>query len=82
METKGYIKNVNRVEFSNINDKETMQYDDDDPVDLYFAPNAPEGQESNWVPTGEEFFLIFRFYGPDRPLFEKTWTLGEIEKVN
>jgi len=25
---------------------------------------------------------MFRFYGPDKSLFEKTWKLPEIERVN
>ena len=34
-------------------------------VDIYFAPAAPSGQESNWVQTGEDLFLIFPLYGPE-----------------
>jgi hypothetical protein len=37
--------------------------------------------ESNWLPTGEDFFLIFRLYGPEQALFEKTWTLPDVEKA-
>ena len=51
-------------------------------VDIYFAPKAPKGLESNWIPTGEDFFLLFRLYGPDKPLFEKTWILADVEKIN
>ncbi len=54
---------------------------DDGSVDLYFATEAPEGLESNWIPTGEDFSLLFRLHGPDKPLFEKTWTLGDVEKI-
>jgi len=25
--------------------------------------------------------LLFRLYGPDRMLFDKTWSLGDVEKV-
>jgi len=25
--------------------------------------------------------VLFRFYGPEKPLFEKTWRLPNIEKV-
>jgi hypothetical protein len=24
---------------------------------------------------------VFRFYGPEKPLFEKTWRLPDIEKI-
>jgi len=55
----------------------------DGSVDLYFSPKAPAGKESNWVPTksGGEFEVLFRFYGPEKPLFDKTWELGDIAEV-
>jgi hypothetical protein len=46
-------------------DKAGMQVNGDDSVDLYFGETAPAGLEANWIPTaGEDFFLIFCFYGP------------------
>ena len=55
----------------------------DGSMDLYFGPKAPAGKESNWVPTkgGGEFEVLFRFYGPEKPLFDKTWELGDITEV-
>ena len=55
----------------------------DGSVDLYFGPKAPEGKEANWVPTDAKgrFEALFRFYGPDKPLFDKTWVLPDIEKI-
>jgi hypothetical protein len=55
----------------------------DGSVDIYFGPNSPGGKESNWVPTksGAQFEVLFRFYGPEKALFEKTWKLPNIEKV-
>ena len=52
--------------------------------DAVVRPAAPAGKESNWVPTkaGGRFEVLFRFYGPEKPLFDKTWKLGDIEKVN
>lgn len=41
----------------------------------------PTAAVSNWVQTGEDFFLIFRLYGPEPPLFEKTWKLPDVEKT-
>lgn len=37
-------------------------------VDIYFGPQAPQGKESNWVPTkpGGQFEILFRLYGPER----------------
>jgi hypothetical protein len=56
----------------------------DGSVDVYFGPKAPQGKESNWVPTrtGGRFEVMFRLYGPEKPLFDKTWMLPDIEKVN
>jgi hypothetical protein len=53
------------------------------PRRIYFGPKAPAGKEANWVPTtsGGEFEVLFRFYGPEKPLFDKTWKLGDIEEV-
>jgi hypothetical protein len=58
-----------------------LQKNGDGSVDVYFGPKAPAGQESNWVPTsaGGGFEVLFRFYGPEKPLFEKTWRLPDIE---
>jgi len=55
----------------------------DGSVDTYFGPKAPAGKEANWVPTksGGGFEVLFRFYGPEKPLFDKTWKLGDIEEV-
>lgn len=55
----------------------------DGTVDLYFGKTAPEGLESNWIPTaGEDFFLIFRFYGPKKPVFDKSFKLPDVEKID
>ena len=59
----------------------TVQKNADGSVDVYFGPKAPDGKESNWVPTGPkgQFEVLFRLYGPEKPLFEKTWKLPDIE---
>ena len=56
----------------------------DGSVDVYFGPKAPPGKESNWVPTSldGQFEVLFRFYGPEKPLFDKTWVLPDIEKID
>ncbi len=60
-----------------------LQTNADGSVDLFFGPAAPQGKESNWVPTDAKrpFELLFRFYGPEKALFEKTWTLSDVEVV-
>jgi hypothetical protein len=60
-----------------------LQKNADGSVDVYFGPTAPEGKEANWVPTdsNRKFELLFRLYGPEKPLFDKTWKLPDVEKA-
>jgi len=60
-----------------------LQKNSDGSVDIYFGPKASAGKETNWVPTstGGGFEVLFRFYGPEKPLFDKTWKLPDIEKM-
>jgi hypothetical protein len=55
----------------------------DGTVSLYFGPKAPGGKDANWAPTkpGAQFEVLFRFYGPEKPLFDKTWKLPDIEEI-
>ena len=60
-----------------------LQKNDDGSVDIYLGPKALAGQESNWLhtPPGKGWFAWFRFYGPEEALFDKSWTMPDIEKV-
>ncbi|MCY1483568.1 hypothetical protein D9M68_171490 [compost metagenome] len=60
-----------------------LQKNQDGTLDIWFGPKAPAGKESNWVPTQADgaFELLFRFYGPQQPLFDKSWVLPDLEKV-
>jgi hypothetical protein len=60
-----------------------MRKNADGSVDVFFGPKAPEGKEANWVPTDPKrgFEVIFRLYAPTKALFDKTWVLPDIEKV-
>ena len=60
-----------------------LQKNPDGSADIYFGPKAPAGKESNWAPTSVDgkFEVLFRFYGPEKPLFDKTWRLPDIERV-
>ena len=61
-----------------------LQKNSDGSIDIYFGPKAPQGKESNWVPTsaGSGFETLFRLYGPEKAFAEKTWKLPDIEKWN
>jgi len=80
METKGFVRNVEHVGLSS-RDADTMQVNADGSYDIYFGPKAPRGNEANWIPTGEDFFLLFRLYGPESKDFYKAWVLGDVEKL-
>jgi hypothetical protein len=32
-------------------------------------------------PIGKRHLQAFRFYGPEKPLFDKSWKLPDIEKI-
>jgi hypothetical protein len=55
----------------------------DGSTDVYIGPTPPKGFENNWVQTkpGEGWFVLFRFYGPTEKMFDKSWSLGDFEKV-
>ncbi|MGX5695835.1 DUF1254 domain-containing protein [Agromyces soli] len=61
----------------------TVQAEPDGSYVLRFGPNAPEGEESNWIPTipGKSWFPMLRLYGPLEPWFDGTWRLPEIVKA-
>jgi hypothetical protein len=75
------IRDVSRP--SRSSQSQGLQKNGDRSVDRYFGPNAPPGQESNWVPTraGARFEVLFRLYGPDKTFFDKKWQLSDIEEA-
>jgi hypothetical protein len=81
-DTHALIRNMQWASRSSQNPD--LQKNADGSVDVYFGPKAPAGKESNWVPTsaGGKFEVLFRFFGPQKPLFEKAWKLPDIEKAN
>ncbi|WP_232006189.1 DUF1214 domain-containing protein [Mycobacterium sp. 852013-50091_SCH5140682] len=55
----------------------------DGSVDVFIGPSAQECNVANWIPTapGGRFEVLFRLYGPQQALFDKTWQLPDIEKA-
>ncbi len=80
-ETHALIRNMQWP--SRSSQTQGLQKNSDGSVDLYFGPKAPAGKESNWVPTSPDgkFEVLFRFYGPEKPLFDKSWKLPDLEKT-
>lgn len=66
------------------NNRPGMIKNADGSYDVYFGPQAPKGQENNWVQTvpGKGWNAIFRLYGPLEPWYEKTWRPGDIELIH
>jgi hypothetical protein len=78
-QTHALIRDTSRA--SRASNSSETQKNPDGSVNVYFGPQAPAGKESNWVPTGgRDFEVLFRFYGPEKPLFEKTWKLPDIQE--
>ena len=51
---------------------------------VWFGPEAPAGQEGNWVQTmpGKSWNTIRRLYAPLEAWFDKTWKPGDLEPVD
>jgi hypothetical protein len=80
-ETHALIKGMPRASCASNDSK--VQKNADGSVDVYFGPKAPQGKESNWVPTdpNREFELMARFYAPKNEFFDKVWKLPDVEEV-
>ena len=80
-ETHTLIRNARRAGRSS--QTPGLQKNADGSADIFFGSTAPPGKESNWIPTDANgrFEVLFRFYGPEKPLFDKTWVLTDIERV-
>jgi hypothetical protein len=61
----------------------TVRAEDDGSFVLWFSPAAPEGRESNWIPTipGKSWFPMVRLYGPLEPWFDGSWRIPEVVKA-
>ena len=52
-------------------------------MDVYFGPEGAGGQGVELGAHGRDgkFEVLFRLYGPEKPFFDKTWKLPDIELV-
>src|SRR5258708_7147235 len=80
-ETAALFLNLPRPSLDSLD--QGMRRNADGSVDIYFGPKAPAGQESNWIytPAEKSWFPWFRFHGPEKPLFDKSWKMPDIEMV-
>jgi hypothetical protein len=56
----------------------------DGTVDIYFGPEAPAGQEVELARNtgGAQLAAVVPLLRPEEPLFDKTWKLPDIEKMD
>jgi hypothetical protein len=56
----------------------------DGSIDLYIGAKAPAGFEKNFMKTvGDDgWFVYFRLYAPEQPFFDKTFALGDFERMD
>jgi hypothetical protein len=80
-ESHAFIRNLPRTGRSS--QSRGLVTSTDGSVDIWFGPRAPEGRETNWVPTRADgcFEVLFRFYGPQKALYDRTWKLPDIERL-
>jgi hypothetical protein len=81
-ETHALIRKMQRA--SRSSQSPGLQKNADGSVDIYLGPKAPAGKESNWIPASADgkFEVLFRLYGPEKSLFDKTWKLPDVERSN
>ncbi|HEY4131200.1 MAG TPA: DUF1254 domain-containing protein [Gemmatimonadaceae bacterium] len=79
--THTFVRNTSRVGRSSQTPNLTVEGDGS--VELWLSPDAPADAAANWIQTndGGEFELLARFYGPKPALFDKSWRLGDVERV-
>jgi hypothetical protein len=78
--TNAFIySNSNRTTLSSY-DLDGMKKNPDGGVTIYVGPKAPDGLESNWIPTaGKRPLPAMRCYGPTEALNNKTFKLPDFE---
>jgi hypothetical protein len=80
LQTAGFLRESPRVGIDSYD--RTVHSNGDGSLDVTFGP-APVNGDPNWIYTapGKGWFAMFRFYGPAKPLFDKTWALTDIELI-
>jgi hypothetical protein len=80
LQTAAFLREAPNVE---VNSYQKLQKNEDGSVDVFFGAKAPAGKEPNWIYTapGKPWVAAFRFYGPEKAVFDKTWKLPDIEQV-
>ncbi len=82
LETEAFFRESTHLTVDSLD--KAMRKNADGTVDVYVGPKAPAGMESNWIyaPPGKSWYPWFRFYGPEKAIFDKTRQPPDIEKIN
>jgi hypothetical protein len=78
VETSAFFLGSTRLSVDSLD--QNLEKNADGSVDIFFGPTPLPGHESNWLFTeaGRAWTPWFRFYGPEKALFDKTWTMPDI----
>lgn len=81
-ESAAWFRDVARANIDSLDKR--IARNPDGSVDVYFGPQAPKGMENNWIPTvpGKTYFLLFRFYGPKKAVFDRSFKLDDLEPIH
>jgi DNA sulfur modification protein DndE len=65
-----------------IGDRDDIVYNEDGSLDIYIQYEAPEGKESNWLPSpSDDFQMIMRLYWPEEDILNGTWQPPAVQKM-
>lgn len=64
-------------------DLATMKANAEGSVSIFVGPKAPEAMESNWIDTaGKRPMPMFRFYGPEKALNDRSFRMPDFERID
>lgn len=81
LETAAFVREAPRVEINSYDEK--AKKNGDGSVDVFFGPSPQAGNEANNIYTtrGKPWIALFRFYAPEKAVFDKSWRLPDVEQV-
>ncbi|HZM26888.1 MAG TPA: DUF1214 domain-containing protein, partial [Gemmatimonadales bacterium] len=81
VDTRALIQNQQKI--ADRSSRMDLGKNPDGSVDIYCGPQAPIGNEKNWIPTvpGRSWFAYFRFYNPTQAYFDRSWPLADFEPL-
>ncbi|MFJ2710783.1 DUF1254 domain-containing protein [Pseudomonas sp. NPDC087346] len=75
---------ANAIDRYRLSSRDKLQVDADGGLTLLIQTTAPQGEQSNWLPTPQSgvFTVILRLYGPGREVVEQRWKMPLVEVVS